>query len=436
MFLNDFSEWDENAGANVKLKDVYTEAHLPHFIWGDNKKVFTNLKTLLSQHVENKNGNKMLLILGQPGIGKSTLITWITANFSDRVDSILVYKFASDLMNVDWQDNRIPNRILKKLNLCYDDLNGKTLILDGFDEVNIENKKRRDILDSLYGDWIYNRTINNFSLIITCRENYVQRLTILKCKFITLQSWNEKQIRSFCNIFQEKTKNSVSESTIEKLIKNRKILGIPLILYMTLALNISIEKEGSIVDVYDKIFSIEGGIYDRCIDNKNFEDKHRIGIIKKQIHQISREIAIWMFENNPVGTSISKEEYQKICVNIMRKQERKNGDIQHDFLIGNYFRLVKHCEGIDTEELYFVHRTIYEYFVAETIYSSIENAMIKLTDESQEELAGEIVNYLKQGQITQNVNEFLHYKIVNLYSGFDEKKGKSFMIGGNHPLVK
>lgn len=37
-----------------------------------------------------------------------------------------------------------------------------------------------------------------------------------------------------------------------------------------MALNISIEKNGSIVDVYDKIFSLEGGIYDRCIDNKYF----------------------------------------------------------------------------------------------------------------------------------------------------------------------
>lgn len=34
MFLNDFSEWDENAGVNVKLKDVYIDEHLPHFIWG------------------------------------------------------------------------------------------------------------------------------------------------------------------------------------------------------------------------------------------------------------------------------------------------------------------------------------------------------------------------------------------------------------------
>ncbi len=54
---------------------------------------------------------------------------------------------------------------------------------------------------------------------------------------------------------------------IKKLLENREILGIPLILYMVLALNISIEKEESMVDVYDKIFSLDGGIYDRCIDN-------------------------------------------------------------------------------------------------------------------------------------------------------------------------
>ena len=48
----------------------------------------------------------MLFILGQPGIGKSTLITWITAHFIDSVinniNDILVYQFASDLKNVDW----------------------------------------------------------------------------------------------------------------------------------------------------------------------------------------------------------------------------------------------------------------------------------------------------------------------------------------------
>lgn len=113
---------------------------------------------------------------------------------------------------------------------------------------------------------MFHDTIENFSLIVTCRENYVSRFAILKCTYITLQPWDEMQIKSFCNVFQDKTKKSISDSTMEKLLENRGILGIPLILYMTLALNISIEEEGSIVDVYDKIFSLEGGIYDRCIE--------------------------------------------------------------------------------------------------------------------------------------------------------------------------
>lgn len=127
---------------------------------------------------------------------------------------------------------------------------------------------------------------------------------------------------------------------------------------MVLALNISIENDASIVDIYDKIFSLEGGIYDRCIDYKSFANKHRIGEIKEQIHQISREIGIWMFENNPGEACIPQKEYQKVCCCVAKKQKLKNIDVEQDFKIGNYFKLVRHCEGIETEELSFVHRSI------------------------------------------------------------------------------
>ena len=42
MFLNDFDEWDEKAGVNVKLSDVYLDAHLPHFIYGNNEQESTD----------------------------------------------------------------------------------------------------------------------------------------------------------------------------------------------------------------------------------------------------------------------------------------------------------------------------------------------------------------------------------------------------------
>lgn len=427
MFLNDFDKRDQNAGTNVKLKEVYLEEHLPHYIWYKNNEndPSTDLKELLSEYINDKRNSRMLLILGQPGIGKSTLITWITANLCERIDDILVYRFASDLRNVDWKDGKISNRVLEELGLSHSDLNGKTLIIDGFDEVSIESNRRRDVLDSFYGDWINNKTIEDFSLIITCRENYVSQFAIRKYKYITLKPWDEIQIRSFCDIFQKKTKNSVSMDTIEKLLENKEILGIPLILYMTLALDISIEKEGSIVDIYDKIFSLDGGIYDRCIDNKNFETKHRIGEVKKEIHQISREIAIWMFENEPEDVYIPQKVYYCICDNIAKTSKRENENYVHDFLIGNFVQL-NHCEGIKTERISFVHRSIYEYFVAETIYSSIEGAMIALSDISQIELAENIVVYLKRGSIEHTIGEFLKHKILKLYTHLDYEKQCKF----------
>ncbi len=406
MFLNDFDKRDENAGVNVKLSEVYLEEHLPHYIWGSGKNARDDLKDLLQEYIYLHNDNKMLVILGQPGIGKSTLITWITAKFSKKIDDILVYRFAADLEDIDWQSSRVSNRILEKLNFEYKDLNGKTLILDGLDEVSINN--RRDVLECLYGDWIYGQHEEKFSLIITCRENYVQEIDRVKSTYITLQPCDKVQINSFCNVFQEKTGDDISESTMEKIFENRVVLGIPLILYMILALNISIEKEGSIVDVYDKIFSLEGGIYDRCIDNKSFAERHRIGEIKTQIHQISREVAFWMFENKPDEAYIPQEEYETICANIMQASEWKNDDAQSDFLIGNYFKLVKYCEGIETEELYFVHRSIYEYFVAETIFSSINESV----DQSKESLAGVFGKLFKRGNLSPIIVEYLKHKII------------------------
>lgn len=401
MFLNDFSEWDENAGVNVKLKDVYIDEHLPHFIWENNVKESYNLDKLLLNYIGEKSENKMLLILGLPGIGKSTLITWITAHFIDRIDDTLVYKFASDLDNIDWKSDRIIGEILGKLEVSYNDLNGKTLILDGFDEISVGDNIK-DILDNLHEELIFRNNIVNFSLIITCRENYIQEIKRLKCDYIILQPWNEVQIMSFCKVFQDITKNEISEYTIGELIANRSVFGIPLILYMVLSLNISIKENGSIADVYDKIFSLEGGIYDRCIDNKSFADKHRISGIKMQIHQISREIALWMFENKPDEASIPQEEYQKICTDVNNKKEYKK--IEKDFLIGSYFKLVKHCEGMETEKICFVHRSIYEYFVAEYIFTSMKTPL------SNDELAG-ILGMLLKGNILSNDKEIIVFLI-------------------------
>jgi uncharacterized protein YjbI with pentapeptide repeats len=427
MFLNDFDKRDEDAGENITLSEVYLETHLPHYIWRNNKNVSYDMKELLSEYIYGNNENKMLLVLGQPGIGKSTLITWIIANFFLKIDDIFVYKFASDLKNVDWKGEKLSKEILGILNLSYKDLNGKILILDGFDELSIGGD-RKEILDRLYHDLIYKKKIHKFVLILTCRENYVRALEGLKCDYVILQPWDERQIQSFCDIYYINTRNKITENSMNNILKNRAILGIPLILYMTLALNISIEEEGAIVDIYDQIFSLrDGGIYDRCIHNSNYADSHWISKMKMQIHQVSRHIAIWMFEKNPDEASIPQRAYQEICMNIVQENYQDNSEIERSSLIGNFFRL-KHCEGIQGEQLYFIHRTIYEYFVAEAIYTSIENALVNLSEESQEELAGNISVLLMNGKIDYTIGEFLKNKIYKIYKVLPREKQEVFGI--------
>ncbi len=412
VFLNDFNEEDENAGVNIKLKNIYKEICLPHYIWKTNTKPSNKLRNLLSKYIVDNDGRKMLLILGQAGIGKSTLITWIMANLVKKKDNIYVYQFATDLKNINWQSGNILSSILKKLSLGYEELENRTLILDGFDEINVSNDRER-ILSKLNQELAGMNILKRFSLIITCRENYIDLQNTVKYNYITLQPWDENQIRSFCEVYEKEStrknleykKHKILEAKINKIIEKGEVFGIPLILYMVLALNVTIEINSSVADVYDQIFSLKKGlIYDRCYDVE-----HRINSpeIKKHIHRISQRIAFWIFENNADEAFISQKEFEKICENEMSESGKKGEEIQGDTLIGNFFKL-KHCEGKGTDELQFVHRSIYEYFVAVYFFESIHKL------KSKEEVAGKLGELLKDGRLSKQILEFIKYKFDSM----------------------
>lgn len=408
VFLNDFNKRDKNAGVNIKLKELYLEKHLPHYKWKSDDESSTDLKELLREYIVDNDDKKMLLILGQAGIGKSTLITWVMANLVEKKDDILVYQFATDLKNINWQNDSILDEIFAAIGLEYYELEGKTLILDGFDEICVKGDRER-ILYKMNQELEKKNFLKTFSIIVTCRENYVDKVRIEGIEHITLQTWNEGQIKSFCEIYEEvfESKNLGSrvnknlEIKINKIIEKGDIMGIPLILYMLVALNVDVERGSSIVDIYDQIFSLKrGGIYDR-----GYDVEHRINEpeTKRHIHHISQKIAFWMFENNADEATIPQENFEEICENEMIESGEKSEEIQSNTLIGNFFRL-KYCEGERTDELQFVHRSIYEYFVVLYFFESVCN----LT--SKEELAGKLGELLKDGQLSLQLLEFIKYK--------------------------
>lgn len=405
VFLNNFNEEDENVGTEIKLWEIYKEECLPHYIWKTNSNPSKKtLRDKLKEYIIDKQSKKMLLILGQAGIGKSTLITWIMANLVEKKEDVFVYQFAADLDRIDWQGNNVLNDIFNAIGLGFDELENKTLILDGFDEIYAGGDRER-ILNKLNQDLIKCNMLKTFSLLITCRENYIYNLQNIDCDYIVLQAWDEIQIGIFCRAYWEKCGNDIVEDIIQRIMENKAIFGIPLILYMILALNVDIKKGSSKMDIYDQVFSLrKGGIYDRCYDSE-----HRINSpeIKKHIHRISQRIAFWIFENNADKAYISQDIFKRICVNEMNESGEKSEEIQNDTLIGNFFK-VKHCEGKGTDELQFVHRSIYEYFVVIYFFESIH----MLT--SKEEVAGKLGELLKEGRLSEQILEFIKYKFDSI----------------------
>ena len=191
VFLNDFNKRDKNAGVNIKLRDLYLDKQLPHYIWGTNDIEDTDIEKLLKEYIVDVDAKKMLIILGQPRIGKSTLITWVMANLAEKKEQVLVYQFASDLSNVNWQSNNILNDIFKTIGYSFRELEGKALILVGFDEIYINDDNRERILSKMSQELKMINFPKRFSLIITCRQNYVEQSQLAGDNYITLLTWND-----------------------------------------------------------------------------------------------------------------------------------------------------------------------------------------------------------------------------------------------------
>ena len=350
MFLH--RDDDNERNYKITLKNIY---QLPSYTM--RKDDCFDLHHRLEQFVsETEYEKRMLLVLGQPGSGKSTLIAYLLNKCIGNCDrEILVYQFAKlKLKQVDWASD--PKQALVNALRAEDvtDFSGKVLILDGFDEISVSGS-REYILDRLYDDIAMDYSVEDFSLLITCREHYITGKT--KCDQIFLNPFTEQQIENFCSTYWNAfgvTKED-PEALQKRFCEKKAIMGIPLLLYMTLTLDITIEEDTSYVDIYDKIFAIDGGIYDRgvAVVNKDGRNETYLGgshpitrEIKQQLHQISKEIALYMLEYEPDTASIPQEAYKQIVERI--QQEESLETMEKRVPISIYFQKIeKQIDEVD-----------------------------------------------------------------------------------------
>lgn len=362
-------KWEESLFLNdtVPLKQVY---QLPNI---ENK--HESMKEVLQNFIPTTDVSwdapDMLVVLGHPGSGKSTLITYLLnkCKLSKRI-TVRVHRFTA-FENINWNGNpqNLPQLMLNAMGLDINHLTNLLLILDGLDEINMLGGHDA-FLDHLYDQWILRDTTYRFSLIITCRTNRIQDPEILSANYIMLSPLTGQQIQQFARAYWKGTNMPVNTKMMDlfKELDHHKhslkdILGIPLILYITLALEVDVTDSVSLSDVYSQIFSLDhdNSIYLRS----RYDQMHSVTAEEaEKIHEFSKKIAEKIWELNPTEAAVEKSVYEPLAANLAGRGENR----LRKLLIGQYF-----MEGQGSAQLLFVHRSLYEYFTALSIFDSVKS---------------------------------------------------------------
>ena len=386
----------------------------------DNQKGNDNLEDFLIDFITDES-SRTLLITGEPGIGKSSLVAKIVEPYVEATtddenkptrisqalkeynanDSIIVIKFTE---LEEYKKTTIIDALYAALKCTKRELANKVLILDGFDE--IENKSLINDIDNFLIDI---KKISNYKLIVTSRENYIHNSEKFN-KHICLEPFSEEKIIEY----YEKL-NRLSFPA-EQTLKNTDIIGIPVILYMALTVGLDITEDASRAELYEKIFDRNSGIWHRFEGVDGSSEAYAGGSHPMMKHadeyiKFLSKLAFLMFDNNQIPLERNDEDEDIKAVFTFLQ------DNIIDFPIDSLYEKTKN-------EVQFIHRSIYEFFTAEYIYQIIKTGVDIKTQAQMQSFAGKLAETFKSRKISDEIRDYLYYKIAQR----DEIRDNKFVI--------
>lgn len=375
-------ENDENP---ITLADAFI---MPDFqMYKSVKRIGFSNNDTLDQIIEkfvNYDKTSTMLIVGVPGIGKSSITSWIANKYKDD-DRIVVLRFR------DWDCEDLESGLMKAiynvLKCKKSELERRILVLDGFDEIkalNIRDRLLDDFLNSM-------KDFENFKCIVTSRPAYIAFKNFNNA--FELQEFDITRVEAFYENIKGKNLNKK-----EKIETNLKVLGIPVILYMAIMSDVDIGASSSKPELYNRIFSEQGGIFDGfSIDGKAYSFKKHVFSDPANIRMYLKFLKDTAYKIFIFGDSFKKLEKDKI---------------PHMELYGsseNIFEFPLKMFEDDGREIEFIHRSIYEYFLSEYIFWTIYESM----DKPREIFAGILGESLQGNFLSEEVLEFLKQRINN-----------------------
>ncbi len=357
---------------------IYKKINRIEFSYSD------TLDNIIDKFIEYDRSSTML-ITGVPGIGKSSITSWIANRYKDN-DRVLILRFR------DWEPEELEKGLVKAIYNTFgykkSDLHNKILVIDGFDEIKLLHERDR-LLDIFFNNIT---EFNNFKCIITSRPAYIDSTRFENV--VELQQFNiDKVDRFYTKITGNKLENK------EKIESNLEVLGIPVILYMAIMSEIDISKNSTKPELYNCIFAERRGIFDKfCRDGISYDKANQILRDPKNIKKYLKFLGDIAFEMFEVNTLVLQKEQSSI-------PELEIGEGKISVLEFP----IKHLFESTEFNVEFIHKTIYEYFVSEYIVRSISENV----KSSRYKLAGVLGKLLKKNILSPEILEFLKYKIIN-----------------------
>lgn len=424
LFLEDKYKEEEQ----ITLEDIYTE---PKFAFFDVKQNILrdspeSLLELIDQFIKNPspknikekykvvNSNYIgntLFILGEPGIGKSSLVCKIVNTISKKKVYCVRLR---DLDKKEIQREGALKAILNLLSIEDINLTQKTLILDGVDELcGIENYESS--IDDFCFSLIKAASRLNFKLLFTSRLNYVHLEdsrfnAILVLKLLPFQ---KEQFKHWFDQYYTKHNQLEQTSLIREHLfmlcntkeeaekKKLELLGIPLVLYLLVELQVDISEIHSLGQLYDKLFdNLEGRFYDG-------KTTHTLPNLYENCKEIAESIAQKMFDIQK--DTLTSEQYHEVFLSLPRKLKTSFPMIvenEHFYLLSFYYRMDKEKCSVE-----FIHKSLMEYLVSEILYDHLSQ-ILELSEEKQkEELQKELDRFFTFHAITDEISLFFLEKV-------------------------
>ena len=348
-------KWKKNLflHEHIMLCDIYTH---PNF--NCNQYKADKIEKLLLNYLAD-NSRYVLFLFGNPGLGKSSLMSYVANMFVDMDDYLFIRMHDLDPRIAK---SSLIDAIIDFLECKRRDLANTVIFLDGYDELRVDSKHY-----DLCLDFIAELKQIKSKAIISSRLNYIDlnksdfKRDFSNAVVVELQPFNKQQMFEYIERFAYFSKEPID---IVKERFNRKtteigVYGIPFILYLICSLKIDINEMTDMQSIYDKVFSFDGGLYDKIYDEESGHYLTQNPQCKKDLLQISMEIAYRMFKTDKLFVEIESLD-QEI---ISKYPQRKN-----TYAIGNYY-------NIENDRLYFVHKTFQEYFTCRFLLDTLEKLL-------------------------------------------------------------